>query len=84
MGQWSDRAREVIAAVDATLPAALSFAERKAALEAVFPFGVRKGSPYKAWLRARRRYLARFGGCDPQALLKSPLWRAAQTGSRRR
>lgn len=60
MTRWADIARTVIAEVAATLPDDLPLKERKAAIDAAYPFGSRECWPYKAWLKARRAYLARF------------------------
>ena len=63
MTAWSDTARRVIAEVHAAMPADVSFADRKAAIDAAYPFGERAHWPYKVWLRERRAYLRRF---DPR------------------
>lgn len=55
---WRSAAREVIRVADAALPPDATLAERRRALRDVYPFGVRKWWPYKAWLLERRLYLA--------------------------
>ena len=76
MGQWSDRARATIAAVHASLPESASLDERKAAVDAAYPFGERAYSPYKTWLTQRRAYLSRYGYASPgKKLAESPLER---------
>ncbi len=60
MTTWRDRAWRVIRKVDAGLPADISFAGRRRAIQSAYPFGARKGWPYKAWLQARHEYLGRF------------------------
>ena len=62
---WRDIAEAVIAGVDDRLPALASLDERRAALRAAYPFGERRGWPYKVWLRCQRAYLAT---CDQQPL----------------
>lgn len=58
---WYDTARAVIRTIDAMLPADAPIAQRRAYLRASYPFGERKYWPYKAWLKAQREYLAKFG-----------------------
>lgn len=58
---WSDIARATIAKVAATLPDDMPLQERKAAIDAAYPFGPRAYWPYKAWCKVRRAYLERFG-----------------------
>ena len=58
---WADAARATIARVHATLTPDAPLAERKAAIDAAYPFGMRACSPYKTWLRARRAYLCQYG-----------------------
>lgn len=67
---WSERARQVIADVHATLPANISFADRRKAIRAAYPFGPREHWPYKAWCKAQRAYLAKY---DPKAPGPLPL-----------
>lgn len=76
MGIWADRASEVIGRVHKSLPETASLDERMKAIDAAYPFGERKYSPYKTWLRARRNYLARFGyQPKSKALVESPMER---------
>ncbi len=78
MTSWYDQARATIAAVHAGLPKTATLDERKAAIDSAYPFGDRAHWPYKAWLKARREYLAGWGykprpdSPDPLPLL-SPL-----------
>ena len=74
---WKDRAQDTINRVHHGLPAGVTLAERMAAVDAAYPFSERSNFPYKAWLAARRSYLARHGyrGRGAQAHL-SPLERA--------
>lgn len=58
---WTQEANATIAAVHARLPAGASLEERKAAVDAAYPFGARELHPYNIWLRERRNYLAKFG-----------------------
>lgn len=61
MSDWSATARSRIAEVHRRLPDGATLDERKAAVDAAYPFGIRWNHPYKVWLRERKRYLARFG-----------------------
>lgn len=63
MTGWTDEARRAIAAATADLADTASLPERVKAIYEAYPprFGLRKNYPYKAWLRARRAYLARYG-----------------------
>ena len=61
MSHWADAARRAILEVHASLPDTATLDERKAAVDAAYPFGMRKWSPYKTWLRARREYLCKYG-----------------------
>ncbi len=79
MSGWMLAARRAIAEVHASLPPDATLDERKTALKAASPFGERSMWPYKAWLKARREYLAKF--FDPAALEKSPLWAASEQKS---
>ncbi len=69
---WSDHARKVIALVHAGLPEAATLAERKAAVDAAYPFGSRGYWPYKAWLKARRAYLVPYGYKPRTPIPKTP------------
>lgn len=76
MGTWADQAAATIAEVHKSLPETASLAERMKAVDEAYPFGERKYSPYKTWLRARRNYLARYGyQPKSKALVESPLER---------
>lgn len=61
---WFDSARETIAEVHKTLPADISFADRKKAVSAAYPWGERRMFPYKMWCKAARLYLAQFDPPD--------------------
>jgi len=71
MGTWADIARETIARIDRELPKSATLAERKAALRAAYPFGVRAYSPYKTWCKCQREYLRRF---EPMTTENAPLF----------
>lgn len=62
---WPDQAWRAIDAAHASLPEGVTFKQRKAAIDSAYPFGTRAHWPYKAWLAARRAYLARW--CDQSA-----------------
>lgn len=71
MTNWSDVARATIAKAHLTVPEGATFAERKAIVDAAYPFGERAYWPYKAWLKARKAYLAKH---DPAAPKPAPLF----------
>lgn len=73
--RWSELARQRIAEVHATLPADISFANRKKAIRAAYPFGPREYWPYKAWCKAQREYLKRFDPKTPAPPLLRDLMR---------
>ena len=77
MTAWSDIARAAIGAAALTVPEGATLAERTAIIDAAYPFDRRAMWPYKAWLKARRSYLAMYGyrGRGVQAHL-SPMERA--------
>lgn len=64
----SDQARATIERVGATIAETATLAERKAEIDAAYPFGERAYWPYKAWLKARRQYLQPFGYGPKKAL----------------
>lgn len=68
----TDESRRVIAQVHATLPADISFADRRRAIREAYPFGEREYWPYKAWCKAQREYLAKY---DPKAPLLREMMR---------
>lgn len=59
--EWSDIARQTIERVALTIPDEADMKARKAAIDAAYPFGERQYWPYKAWLKARKAYLSKFG-----------------------
>lgn len=77
MSTWRDAASAAIYRVHASLPAGVQLAERVAAIDAAYPFGVRAYFPYKAWLSERKKYLCKFGH-QPRGMKQheSPLERA--------
>ena len=82
MTSWYDSARDRIRTLDATLPADMSFEDRKKAVQEAYPWGQRKMWPYKQWLKAQREYLGRFMKSDaviPEKHL-SPLERMMRRG----
>lgn len=56
---WREKVDRHIAAIDADLADDCAYEDRRAALRSGYPFGERKGYPYKAWLDGQRRYLVR-------------------------
>ena len=85
-GTWYDSARAAIALATKDLPADTTLDERMKVVDAAFPFGSREMWPYKAWLKARRQYLAPFGYVSksaPPLPLLSPLERAKAKAERR-
>lgn len=68
MSRWSEIARQTVERVALTIPADATFRDRKAAIDAAYPFGQRAYWPYKAWLKARRRYLAPYDPKTPAPL----------------
>lgn len=81
MSGWSDTARRVIQEVHLSLPETASLQERIKAVDDAYPFSIRKYWPYKAWLKARRDYLCRYG-YQPKGkpLIESPLERMIRRG----
>ena len=67
--RWIDAAKAAIMRVHQTLPENVTPAERKKAIDAAYPFGERARWPYKAWLKERRQYLARYGAVKPKDTL---------------
>ena len=59
--RWSEAARDVIASVAKDIPRETPLAERRRIIDAAYPFGPRDYWPYKAWCKARRAYLERWG-----------------------
>jgi hypothetical protein len=83
MTSWSNVSRATIARVAATLPDDMPFKDRKAAIDAAYPFGPRSHWPYKAWCKARRAYLERHGLkplCAAQPTLLDLMPRDPETG----
>lgn len=70
---WANVAWRAINEAHATLPADTSFADRKKAVDAAYPFGERAMWPYKAWLSARKAYLARYSDKPAGPLAPLPL-----------
>lgn len=58
---WSRFAKDIIARIDIDVPEGATLKERTAIIDAAYPFGERRYWPYKAWLKARREYLGRYG-----------------------
>lgn len=81
MTSWAQAARATIAEVHRELPDTATLAERKAAVDAAYPFGERAYSPYKTWLKSRREYLCKFGYVPKgKPLVESPLERLMRRG----
>ncbi len=51
--EWSQRAREAIAEVQRTRPELMSLPERTRAIDATYPFGLRKYGPTRRGLKPR-------------------------------
>jgi hypothetical protein len=68
MTEWSAYARDAIRRAHLTVPADATLAERKAIVDAAYPFGERAMWPYKAWLKARKAYLRQYGYGPPLPL----------------
>lgn len=66
MTDWSASARATIDLVALTIPADAPFKERKALIDAAYPFAERSHWPYKAWLKARKSYLAKYDPAKPK------------------
>lgn len=81
MSDWSRVARETIGEAHKAVPADATFKERKAIIDAAYPFGPRSMWPYKAWLTARRNYLKPFDPKTPLPLSAFAGWdRDPETG----
>lgn len=61
MSHWTELSRETIERVALIIPDGATLKERKAAIDAAYPFGPRSHWPYKAWCKARRAYLTPYG-----------------------
>ena len=77
MTTYLEQSWSVIDAVHASLPPDVTDAERRKAISDAYPFGERAHWPYKAWLKAQRRYLARWsvkpaGPLDVRAQSQEP------------
>ncbi|NEU14704.1 hypothetical protein G3T14_21735 [Methylobacterium sp. BTF04] len=84
MTDWSHAARRAIQEAHSALPETATLAERQAAVDAAYPFGMRAYAPYKAWLKARRGYLCRYGYVPKgTALVESPMERMMRRGGER-
>lgn len=75
MSNWRKLAREAIDKAHAGLDRDTALKDRKAAIDAVYPFGERQYHPYKMWLKERKIYLDRWSD-KPAGSLLSPLDRA--------
>lgn len=76
---WFMSARRTIESVHAGIPSDATLEERTKLIDDAYPFGERANFPYKAWLRARRGYLVRYGYVPrnaPGIPLLSPLDKA--------
>lgn len=63
-GSWTDRASRHIETVIAGQPDDASFEEKIKSIDQSYPFMMRQGWAYKAWLKARRDWINRN---DPKA-----------------
>jgi hypothetical protein len=61
---WFDSAKSVITTVhqEQLSKGVTDKAEILKDIDAAYPFGLRQYFPYKAWLRARKEFIARNGG----------------------
>jgi hypothetical protein len=75
MSNWRKLAREAIDKAHAGLDRDITIKDRKAAIDAAYPFGPRQFHPYKMWLKERKAYLDRWSD-KPAGPLLSPLDRA--------
>lgn len=57
---WSDTSRSYIQKIHETLPLDATFEQRVKALRDGYPFSMRRGWAYKAWLGEQRKYLAKY------------------------
>ena len=57
---WSDTSRSYIQKIHDGLPVDATFEQRVKALRDGYPFSMRRGWAYKAWLGEQRRYLAKY------------------------
>lgn len=79
MSFWREQARLAIEEAHKALAEDCSFADRKKAIAAAYPFGPREYHPYKIWLSEQRKYLEAYidGGTKPKdGRPLSPLERA--------
>lgn len=72
MTTWGEVAEQAIRRAHDALPAGCTLQARIKAIDAAYPFSERKYWPYKAWLKERRRYLARYGYLK-RGLTKTPI-----------
>lgn len=72
---WRAEARQAIETALAAIPKDASFSDKKAGIDAAYPFGPRQYHPYKIWLSERKAWLARLSDA-PAGPLLSPLDRA--------
>lgn len=84
MSSWYDTARRVLRELDAELPADMPFDERAKACKEAYPFGERRYTPYKMWLKAQKEYLLKYAppSMDTKRFPLSPLERLVRKGKR--
>lgn len=77
MTSWYQQAKKYIGDLDKTLPAEMSYEDRRKAVSAAYPWGQRKFLPYKMWLKASKEYLNSKFNCVDDVPVKhlSPLER---------
>ncbi|MFK0733799.1 MAG: hypothetical protein ACFKPT_02500 [Gloeotrichia echinulata GP01] len=72
MSYWRDEARitinEAIAGIDLTNLSEQQKKELRCAIDASYPFGIRRNHPYKIWMDERRKAFYRLGLSEPSAL----------------
>jgi hypothetical protein len=71
---WREVARAAIHRVHLRLPEDGPLKDRIAAVDAAYPFGARSHWPYRAWCKARREYLGRYGW-KPRGQAPTPMER---------
>lgn len=72
MSTWQEQATAYIEAAHRALPADVTLAQRRRAIQQAYPWGERSGWPYKAWLKAQRHYLGSFDGSGRRGRVAKP------------
>lgn len=58
---WAQEAAKAVLKAHQAVPEDASLGDRTKIIDAAYPFGERRYTPYKQWLRVRREYLTLFG-----------------------